>query len=158
MPPTGRPTLCTPELIEQFQRYILEGATMQDAADLVGVSRSAACDWLARGLNGEAPFCNFSDAVTQARALAKHESIRAVRDGRLPGIGDKHDWKASALYLERQFPSEWGPQQAVTVKVEKELEKALDKLKEVLPADAYELALVALVGEAGGETPPVDSE
>lgn len=150
----GRPTLCTDDTIAEFEKCILDGGTMADAADLIGVARSTAADWMARGLRGEAPFSGFSDAVTRARAKAKMSAIRSVRDGAL--LNGTHDWRASATYLERQYPAEWGPQQAVSVKVEKELEKALDKLKEDLPADAYELVLASLSREAGGEAPPGD--
>jgi transposase len=153
----GRPTLCTPDVIAAFEKYMRAGCTLDDAAALLGFSRSAAFDWKARGEAGESPFADFSDAVTRAAAEFKAECLAGVASGRMMN-GDR-DWKAQAFVLERRFPAEYGPQQVVAVKVEQQLEKALDRLdaiKDKIGADAYHLVCAAILGEpppeeAGGE-------
>jgi hypothetical protein len=125
---------------------------MYDAADLVGISHSSVDEWMTRSKSGEEPYAGFSRAVLHARAAVKAESIARVRSGRL--INGELDWKASAFLLERQHPAEYGPQQVVAVKFEKELEAALDRLdaiKDKLGADAYNLVCAALAGERAPE-------
>jgi hypothetical protein len=151
---TGRPTDCTPDLTARFVAAIAEGCTVDDAADLSGISRASVFSWMQRGHSGEQPFADFLDATTRARAQAKAEAIKVVREGKMMN-GDR-DWRASLTLLERQYPAEYGPQQAVTVKVENELEKALDKLEGIkakIGEDAYRMVLAAIAGETGGETP-----
>ncbi len=149
----GRPTLCTPEVIATFEKAILDGCTLYDAADLAGVSHGAADDWMARGKPGdEPPYSEFFGAVTRARAAVKQASIKAVRAAAL--VSGAPDWRGPAWLLERQHPGEYGPQQVVAVKVEQQLEKALDRLdaiKDKIGADTYNLVCAALLGERAAE-------
>lgn len=150
----GRPTDCTPDVTARCVAAISEGCTVDDAADLSGISRESVFGWMKRGKTGEEPFLTFFNAVTQARAQAKVEAIKRVREG-VTGNGDL-DWRASSWLLERQHPAEYGPQQAVNVKVGKAYEEILDKLEGIrsqLGEDAYHLVLRAIAGEDGSEAP-----
>lgn len=148
----GRPTSCTKDVTAAVVAALAGGCSLADAAALAGIADSTLRDWMDRGSAPGAiePFSAFSAAVTRARSVAKAEAIQAVRQGVL--VSGDFDWKSRAWWLERTFPEEYAPQQAVNVKLSRELESALDALKKVLPADAYDLALRALAGGVGGGT------
>ncbi len=151
----GRPTDLTPELQASIVKTVQDGNTLDDAAALNGISPSALYDWKSRGNRGEEPFAQFSDAITQARAFAKSEAIRNVREGVY--LNGQKDWKAEAWYLERMFPDQFGPQAAVHVRLEKELSSTLDKLQKSLDPDVYHQVLTALAAETGSEPAGGDS-
>jgi hypothetical protein len=163
----GRPTLLTPAVQEAVCERLRKGATFEGAAVLSGISYPAFKSWMQKGAAGEEPYQTFQAAVTQAREHAKQEALENVRAGVLNS--GMRDWKAESWWLERMYPDEFAPQQAVNVKVEKELDGVLDKLKGALSADAYAAALAAIsginenaydaaigasdAGSTGGETP-----
>lgn len=147
----GRPTEFSPDVTAAITEAVTDGCNFEDAAEAGGVDVRTLYRWLARE---EEPFATFRQALTQARAEAKRNAIKAWRTGRL--VNGDHDWRASMTYLERTYPDQYAPQQAVNLKVSKELDGRLDKLKLALNADAYEQALAALAGEDGGETPGGD--
>ena len=149
MASTGRPTSLTPQVQTSICERLSEGATYEGAAVLSGVSYPAFKSWMSRGSDGEEPFATFRAAVTQAREFAKQEAIKNVRGGVLQS--GMRDWKAESWWLERMYPEDFAPQASVNVKVEKELEGILDKVKGALSADAYNAALAAIIGEAGSE-------
>jgi hypothetical protein len=145
----GRPTLLTPELQASICKEIEAGLTYEDAAELNGITRKTLSEWVAKGRAGADPYRAFGDAVIAARAKAKADAIKAVRAGVM--MNQAPDWKAEAWFLERTFPDQYGPQTAVHVKVEKELDRLLDTLKAKLAPDVYDMVLSAIAGEVGGE-------
>lgn len=143
----GRPTSCTPDVIATIARDVEAGCTFEHAAELNCVGWTTLKTWMARGETGEEPYAAMWAAVTQARAIAKARAIANVRGGVLSGRGDIPDWKAEAWWLERVYPAEFGPQQAVNVKVEKELDHLLEVAKETLDEANYRKLIAKLVPE-----------
>lgn len=144
----GRPTSLTPEVQAAIVADVEAGVKFEDAALANGIAEKTLYAWVARGNEkGEEPYRGFSQALTRARATAKANALRNVRAGMLPSKEPTADWKAEAWFLERTFPNEYGPQQAVAAKVQKELDAALDLLKAKLAPDVYDQVLNALAEE-----------
>jgi hypothetical protein len=147
----GRTSDLTPALQASICKDIEAGNTIATACAINGISQATYYQWLEKGKAGQSPaYVDFLESATQARHRAKANAIAAVRAGVLGGPGNKQDWKAEAWFLEKSFPDEFGPQQAVTVKVEKALDETLDKLERKLPPDVYAQVLEAISGEQGG--------
>src|SRR5829696_7479632 len=100
----GRPSKLTDELERKLCRLLHAGASLHDAALLVGVSPSTVQSWLAEGrrLDGRPRLQEFVAAVEAARAertLSLYSGLqRAIRTGK---------WRAAAYFLERRFPEDW---------------------------------------------------
>lgn len=91
----GRPTKCTPELTEEFARYMASGLYLEDAAGLCHIGRRTAYDWLERGEAAldaagwdldavpeeERPFAAFSHTVRAAEAKALARNLALVQQG-----------------------------------------------------------------------------
>jgi hypothetical protein len=151
-PKGGRPTDCTPEITAEFVKHTRVGVPLADAAALSGIHESTADRWMKLGKEGQEPYSGFYTAVTQARSAAKAEAIAKVRSGIYPTGAP--DWKAEAWFLERTFPGEYGPQQVVAVKVEKELEAVVDRIESIrakLGEDAYNLVCDTILGGCAAE-------
>lgn len=59
----GRPTKCTPEVIEIVRKELAKGATRTRAAQMAGIDEESARVWMQRGAAGEEPFLAFLEAV-----------------------------------------------------------------------------------------------
>lgn len=145
----GRPTSLTPEVQAAIVADVEAGVKFEDAALANGIALSTLKLWLQKADAGDERYKDFSAALTRARATAKANALRNVRAGMLPSKEPTADWKAEAWFLERTFPNEYGPQQAVAAKVQKELDAALDLLKAKLAPDVYDQVLNALAEEDG---------
>ncbi len=148
----GRPSILSDELQEAIVADVRRGLTYDDAAALNGIGRSTFHDWFKQGRDGVSErLVAFATAVTRARSEARRDAVANVRAGVMMNLTP--DWKAEAWWLERMYPQEYGPQAAVHVKVVKELEAMLDKLKEKLAPDIYDMVLGAIASDDRGEAP-----
>lgn len=59
----GRPTKCTPEVIEIIRAELAKGSSRTLCAKLAGIDMNSFADWIKRGDAGEFPFSDFSAAV-----------------------------------------------------------------------------------------------
>lgn len=144
----ARPTIFTEELQAAIVAEVEAGGRYDDACEAHGVHRSTLYRWLERGELGEEPYDGFCDALMRARATAKLNAVKNVRAGMLPSKEPAADWKAEAWYLERTDSANYGPNAIATIKLEREIGGILDRLKNTLAPDQYDMALVAIVGEA----------
>src|SRR5215218_6648747 len=100
----GRPSRLTDELERELCRFRRAGASLHDAALLVGVSPSAVHTWLAEGrrLDGRPRLQAFAAAMEATRneeTLSLYSDLQhAIRSGK---------WRAAAYFLERRFPEDW---------------------------------------------------
>lgn len=95
----GRPTACTPEVVDTICQSIRDGLPVTVAAELAGVSRHVIYDWEKRGKEGEEPFASFLHARAQATAEQIRNRLELMRD--LP----RDLWKREAWLLERMHPT-----------------------------------------------------
>jgi transposase len=143
--PGGRPTKLTPETQEKIVRAVRAGNYLETAAAHAGVRKQTLHDWLHRGANARTGiYREFSDAIQKALADAETSEVALITKAASDGA-----WQAAAWKLERRNPKRWGAR--VRVSVEEELNAALDKLAERLPAGTYEQVLAALADAGGSE-------
>ena len=135
----GRPTKLTDELKADILKFIEGGSFVEDACILAGVHKSQFYRWKKRAEDEEArvaenpkqrkirkseqPFIDFRDATTRARTCAKNAALKIIMDASVDRPFPKReddepmtrfgDWRASAWFLEKSFPAEYGKQQKV---------------------------------------------
>lgn len=80
----GRRTKLTDPVQKQIVKLLKAGVTVTDACAHVGISTSTFYDWLGRGEAGEAPFAEFSSAVSRAYNAAKVAAIETIRAAMSP--------------------------------------------------------------------------
>lgn len=91
--------------------HVKSGLTVKDACALAGVGQRTFYTW-----RRERPA--ISAALKKAETEAKSFHIRNIREHSC------QDWKASAWYLERKYPNEWG-KRMVVVEPPKEAESGI---------------------------------
>ena len=146
----ARPTKLTPGLSAAIVKAIRAGNYPEVAAESEGVSGASYYLWMKRGEAGEAPFSEFFESVTRAKARAERRMVHLVRTA---AINDAH---AAQWFLERSRPDRWGRRDHVVVetRVQEELNEALDKLQRDLTPDAYAQVVRSLArGDDAGTGP-----
>jgi len=107
---TGRPTMCTPDVIDRLCDAMQSLGFVGAACAQAGVHKSTVMEWVQRGADGEQPFADFAGRWAQARARAQAVLVGNIRDAAAAG-----DWRAAAWALERANPEEYPREPSVTV-------------------------------------------
>lgn len=107
--PLGRPTKLTAELRDTLVELAANGNYRERSAQAVGIGKSTLYGWLERGEADEEAgkpsiYSELLNALTRAEAAAEAEALEAVRKA---GAGPLGDWRASAWFLERRYPSRY---------------------------------------------------
>jgi len=116
----GRPTKCTPEVIERFGAYMAAGLYAEEAADLVGITPMTARRWLQWGeaaldaagndLDKVPPekraYANFCAVVRAKAAAAVARNVALIQEAAT--TNREGDWRAAAWFLEHRRPETWG--------------------------------------------------
>ena len=103
----ARPTSYTDEIALRLAEVLEQGASIADACALAGIAESTYHEWVRRGETGEAPFSEFPELTRAARARGRLKHVRAIAAAADRPDG-KGDWRASAFFLERSDPANWG--------------------------------------------------
>ena len=113
---TGRPTKCTAVVAAAVAEALEQGNTVEVACACAGISASAYHSWRERGRaevervaedhrrrvrQDEAPFVEFLERTTRARAEAEKARVKILLDA----AGD--DWRAALAWLEKAPSSSW---------------------------------------------------
>lgn len=109
-----------PETCKEIIEGIKQGYPQKTAAALAGVSESTFYDWLKRGEDAKrkTKYSEFLESVKKAREHSKAHHLGVIRKA---GEGDdknRPQWQASAWYLERMFPDEFGRTQRVDMRAD----------------------------------------
>lgn len=135
----GRPTICTPELTEEFTNLMAAGNYFIVVCDYLGINKSQAYDWLnfgeagieAAGPDPEA-YIKFYDSVTRAERLAEIRAVANLQNAGVPHEMPRHlrnddgsikagvihgDYRAILEFLKRRHPERWAdrPKQQVEI-------------------------------------------
>lgn len=111
----GRPTKCTPEVIEAVCENVRLGLPRKWAAIRAGISESVYYHWKAEGQKGLEPYASFLESLTRAEAddmAALVTDVRCATTGQMPGNAQP-DWRAQSWLLERRFRGDFGKTTAV---------------------------------------------
>lgn len=141
----GRRTKLTPELQDEICKHVAGASTLKDAATLCDVDPSTVFRWQQKGeAQKRGIYRSFCNAIDRAKAQRRSALKLGIR------IHGKKDWRALMALGAITDPEEFVPQ--VRVHVTSQLDAALDRLKEAFAnePEAYERALHAIVGGAGG--------
>jgi hypothetical protein len=75
----GRKTLCKPQLTNQICELLADSVSIRTTCQVVGISEATFHAWCVRGAFGEAPFAEFLERTTCARAQARVSIVRGIR-------------------------------------------------------------------------------
>lgn len=105
----GRPTKCTPDLIEKAEELMAEGHYAVTVARHLGIGQSTWYDWLTWADDPEKDdiYSEFSDAVARGEAEAEMKAVRNIQRAAL----DPDEWRANVEYLKRRFRDRWSEKQ-----------------------------------------------
>src|SRR5947209_19458553 len=112
----GRHSKQTPERVERLLTALREGNTRINACRLAGISDQTLADWQRKSLD-------FLAQVKSAEADAEAAHVANIRRASLSG-----EWTASAWWLERRRPQDWGKVERVEVTLRKAAEKLATEL------------------------------
>lgn len=104
----ARPTKCTPEVIAEYCRCIVEDeVTLAAAAALAGIDSYATIqNWRRLGKEGKSPYRTFLAAEEKAIAEWQRDRLREMK-------GAGANWVRPAWQLERRLPDEYGRRERV---------------------------------------------
>ena len=105
----ARPDRLTPEKQDQIVDLVRNGIFIETACAAVGIGTTTYYRWIQKADDPNAPdkYREFRDAVTRARATAEARNVAIVQRAA------NADWRASAWFLERSFPSRYGRREHV---------------------------------------------
>jgi transposase-like protein len=108
----GRPTKCTPEVVELVCEALSFGVSWEAAAAHAGVGVSTVHKWLAQAADDVdgGQYREFLERTTSARDAAEVRMARIVVQAAEDG-----DAKAAQWWLERRRSDSWSSKQTVTV-------------------------------------------
>ena len=90
------------------------GNYRKTAAALAGVSESTFYSWIDKAKQRKTgKYVEFLESVKKAEEKAKAYHLQQIRKA-----SENGSWQASAWYLERKHPNEWGRKQQVDMKAE----------------------------------------
>ena len=116
--PKGTTVLLQDAKREELLNLITLGVPVSKSVGMIGISEQTFYNWMSRGLiekerlntiEGAKPkpeekiYLDFLESVTRARAEAIAKKVAVISSAAAQG-----DWKASAWWLERQVPEEFG--------------------------------------------------
>lgn len=162
----GRPTLLTEKLTKEVAKYIKNGAYIETAAALAGISPTTFHLWLRTGkrlrvkeekggklTKADLLHVSFSHAIEKAQAFSEYNDIQLI------GQHAKTEWAAAAWRLERKFPEKYGRAKRLTTKEERFLEMQILKLEtELKQDDTAETALDKFINLVQGKVAENDKE
>jgi hypothetical protein len=107
----GRTTKLTPESQATITSSIADGLPFRVACQRAGISMVTFESWRRRGeRDRQGIFFDFRIAVKKAEADAIARNVGIIQQAATDGT-----WTASAWWLERRYPEEWGRREHVTV-------------------------------------------
>lgn len=109
--PIGRPTKCTPVVIQTIADHIRRGVPRERAAQAAGVGRTAFYRWLDEGeTQSRGPYKDFRDAVQGAETELLGKLVGLVIDTALDDQRDADPGtrlRAATYMLSNRFPTEF---------------------------------------------------
>jgi len=103
-----------PDTCHKIIQALEAGNYQKTAAALAGVSENTFYRWMDRGKNAKSgKYREFCESVKKAEEKAKAYHLQQIRKA-----SENGSWQASAWYLERKHPQEWGRQQRIDMKAD----------------------------------------
>ena len=114
--PAGRPSLLTPEIIEDVRRLLPTVMYLESVGDYLGIGRVTWRMWLKRGAREAKRLQNPRAKPKESEKLYLeflNTYKKALAEGELYDLGvikkaSAEQWQAAAWRAERRFPKRWG--------------------------------------------------
>ena len=118
--PKGAKGKLTKELIEKAADIIARGNYYKVAMDILGISKPTWYRWMQQGEVDENKGINslerdFFNSIKKAEADAIDRNLSIIQKAAMEG-----NWQASAWYLERKYPEQWGKRDNVNLTTDKD--------------------------------------
>ena len=118
--PKGAKGKLTKELIEKAADIIARGNYYKVAIDILGIDEKTWYNWMRQGeidANKGTNSLNFQffQSIKKAEADAIDRNLTIIQQA-----ADKGNWQASAWFLERKYPEQWGKRDNVNLTTDKD--------------------------------------
>lgn len=131
----GRPTDCTPEVIEKIYHNLKKSISIDAAARMSGIAVRTFHVWMARGRQNEEPFVHFMRAVEKAQDEVEAEWMKgweAAREDKVYVLDGKEmvrkgDWKASESFLRKRKSKDYSDQTFINIECDESM-NPIDKI------------------------------
>jgi transposase len=133
----GRPSKCTPELIERISELIAKGMPIRLTCGAVGITDACFYLWMQKGEAGKKEYIDFFSKVEAAKAKA----VEGYLD-RLEEYSKNGSVYATTWFLERRCPEEFGRREKIDVKSENKNETHIDANVKLQPPEEIEQAIL----------------
>jgi len=104
-----------PDTCHKIIQALEAGNYRKTAAALAGIDETTLVRWIKRGRESKSrgKYYQFYQSVKKAEEFAKAYHLQQIRKA-----SENGSWQASAWYLERKHPNEWGRQQRIDMKAD----------------------------------------
>ena len=118
--PRGAKGKLTKELIEKAADIIARGNYYKVAIDVLGISDQSWYEWMRQGEMDKSKGIKslkseFFESIKKAEADAIDRNLSIIQRAAMEG-----NWQASAWYLERKYPEQWGKRDNVNLTTDKD--------------------------------------
>ena len=118
--PKGAKGKLTKELIEKAADIIARGNYYKVAIDILGIDKGTWYEWMRQGEIDANKGVNslkaeFFNSIKKAEATAIDRNLSIIQKAAMEG-----NWQASAWYLERKYPEQWGKRDNVNLTTDKD--------------------------------------
>lgn len=115
-----RKSKLTKELIEKAAKIVERGNYYNVAIDVLGISERTWYEWMRRGevdtnKGVNSLMAQFFQSIKKAEATAIDRNLSIIQKAGMEG-----NWQASAWYLERKYPEQWGKRDNVNLTTDKD--------------------------------------
>lgn len=116
-------TKFNPETCTKIINLLQDGNYRKTAAVIAGITEETLCRWIKKGRTSKSKgkYYQFYQAVKKAEETAQAYHLQQIRKA-----SENGSWQASAWYLERKCPDEWGRRQRVELEHSGELKQKVD--------------------------------
>lgn len=110
----------TKELIEKAVKIVERGNYYKVAIDVLGISEHTWYEWMRKGevdtnKGVNSLMAQFFQSIKKAEATAIDRNLSIIQKAAMEG-----NWQASAWYLERKYPEQWGKRDNVNLTTDKD--------------------------------------
>ena len=110
----------TKELIEKAVKIVERGNYYKVAIDVLGISEHTWYNWMRQGevdtnKGVNSLMAQFFQSIKKAEATAIDRNLSIIQKAAMEG-----NWQASAWYLERKYPEQWGKRDNVNLTTDKD--------------------------------------
>lgn len=141
----GRPTDYSPEVADRLCELVLEGRTVTQACEAVGIDKSTVYRWLRTHLDFRDKYARAREEAAHANADDVQEVALRVMDGKLPPDAGRVVIDALKWTAGKRKPKTYGDRQIVDV--------GDDTLKQ-LSDERVDSRILELIGKTGVAKPP----